>query len=322
MVYVGSVVCFLAACAAPPGRAPVIDGRAPARGAIVSPSSSVSKSKEPDWRPGTYTVKQGDTLYSIALDHGLYYRDLAQWNGLADPNLILVDQVLRLTEPSKWTARQLEHPPVAVIPVVRGPRAVKLPYSDSTRQRLLALAEPAEPLPAIKVLAKGAVKTDAPKAVVPVPMVQGIDAVDRGKQTSGRLTSTLTSLDGDDDIDTWLWPTTGKVIQSFAGDAAKGIDIAGRRGQPVVAAAGGKVVYSGSGLRGYGRLLILKHNKRYLSAYAHNQKLLVNEGEVVKKGDRIAEMGDSDTNQVKLHFEIRRFGKPVDPLKFLPAEKS
>ena len=82
------------------------------------------------------------------------------------------------------------------------------------------------------------------------------------------------------------------------------------------------MVYSGAGLRGYGRLLIIKHNKTYLSAYAHNQQLLVKEGEVVKKGDKIAEMGDSDADQVKLHFEIRRFGKPVDPLKFLPAEKS
>ena len=117
----------------------------------------------------------------------------------------------------------------------------------------------------------------------------------------------------------WRWPADGALVGQFvAGEATKqGIDIAGKAGQPVLAAADGKVVYSGSGLRGYGKLIILRHDKTYLSAYAHNNQLLVKEGQAVKKGQKIAEMGNTDADQVKLHFEIRQLGKPVDPSKYL-----
>jgi lipoprotein NlpD len=118
-------------------------------------------------------------------------------------------------------------------------------------------------------------------------------------------------------------PTTGKVIAGYSeSDNRKGVDIAGQRGQSVVASVSGKVVYSGSGLRGYGKLIIIKHNKTYLSAYAHNEQILVKEGQSVSKGQKIAEMGSSDADQVKLHFEIRKMGKPVDPAKYLPLAKS
>ena len=118
-------------------------------------------------------------------------------------------------------------------------------------------------------------------------------------------------------------PTMGKIIADFSEAAnKKGIDIAGKLGQPVTASAPGKVVYSGSGLRGYGKLVIIKHNKTYLSAYAHNDQVLVKEGQSVARGQKIAEMGNSDAEQVKLHFEVRRFGKPVDPAKYLPLGKS
>ncbi|MGE5028179.1 MAG: peptidoglycan DD-metalloendopeptidase family protein, partial [Betaproteobacteria bacterium] len=124
--------------------------------------------------------------------------------------------------------------------------------------------------------------------------------------------------DDDENVD-WMWPTKGKVVVNYSdGASLKGLDIAGSAGQPVVAAAAGKVVYAGSGLRGYGKLVIIKHNKTYLSAYAHNRQILVKEGQNVAKGQKIAEMGDSDAEQVKLHFEIRRLGKPVDPVKYLP----
>jgi lipoprotein NlpD len=117
----------------------------------------------------------------------------------------------------------------------------------------------------------------------------------------------------------WAWPATGKVITGFSETAnLKGIDIAGKAGQSVLASGPGKVVYAGSGLRGYGKLIIIKHNNTFLSAYAHNREILVKEGQLVTKGQKIAEMGDSDADQVKLHFEIRRLGKPVDPAKFLP----
>jgi lipoprotein NlpD len=121
----------------------------------------------------------------------------------------------------------------------------------------------------------------------------------------------------------WGMPTSGKVVAGFSeSENRKGVDIAGQRGQAVVASAAGKVVYSGSGLRGYGKLIIIKHNKTYLSAYAHNDQILVKEGQNVNKGQKIAEMGNTDAPQVGLHFEIRRLGKPVDPAQYLPLAKS
>ena len=127
----------------------------------------------------------------------------------------------------------------------------------------------------------------------------------------------------DEDPLAWGMPTNGKVVAGFSEtDNRKGVDIAGMRGQPVVASAAGKVVYSGSGLRGYGKLIIIKHNKTYLSAYAHNDQILVKEGQSVSKGQKIAEMGNTDADQVKLHFEIRKLGKPVDPAKYLPQARS
>jgi len=123
----------------------------------------------------------------------------------------------------------------------------------------------------------------------------------------------------DDNKIEWVWPASGKVIAGFSDSAnLKGIDIAGKSGQPVVASAAGRVVYAGTGLRGYGKLIIVKHNSTYLSAYAHNRDILVKEGQQVGKGQKISEMGDTDADQVKLHFEIRRLGKPVDPAKYLP----
>jgi len=129
----------------------------------------------------------------------------------------------------------------------------------------------------------------------------------------------------DDTADTLEWgmPAQGKLVAEFSKNAnRKGIDIAGARGQAITASAAGKVVYAGSGLRGYGKLVIIKHNNTYLSAYAHNERILVKEGQSVRKGQQIAEMGSTDAEQVKLHFEIRKQGKPVDPARYLPLVKS
>ena len=117
----------------------------------------------------------------------------------------------------------------------------------------------------------------------------------------------------------WIWPANGTILAGFDDVKNKGIDIGGKAGEPVLAAADGRVVYVGAGLRGYGNLIILKHNNVYLTAYAHNQTLLVKEDQSVLKGQKIAEMGSSDADRVKLHFEVRRQGKPVDPTKYLPA---
>ena len=120
----------------------------------------------------------------------------------------------------------------------------------------------------------------------------------------------------------WGWPAQGKVISGFSENAyLKGIDIAGKMGEPILASAPGKVVYTGSGLRGYGKLIIIKHDKTFLSAYAHNSKILVKEGQEVRKGEEIGEMGDSDASQVMLHFEIRKYGKPVDPMNYLKSDQ-
>lgn len=243
----------------------------------------------------------------IALDNGLDYKELADWNRLDNPNVIQIGQQLRLQAPaSAAVATPLKAPPsVEGRPVAGGapppaaasdavksqPKAVKVPYSD---QALAQLAAQPQPKPSEPVIAK----------IEPRP-----------EEKSGAA--------GDDEekVD-WHWPAGGKLLSSFNETTnLKGIGIAGKLGQPVTASAPGKVLYSGDGIRGYGKLVIVKHNRVYLSVYAHNSQLLVKEGQMVGRGQKIAEMGSTDADQVKLHFEIRRFGKPVDPIKLLPPER-
>jgi lipoprotein NlpD len=139
-------------------------------------------------------------------------------------------------------------------------------------------------------------------------------------KVDARDTAVARASNDDDHLD-WVWPAKGDLVYRFGESGKlKGVGIGGKNGQPVFAAAPGKVVYSGSGLRGYGKLVIIKHNDMFLSVYAHNSKILVKEGETVKRGQRIADMGDTDASRVALHFEIRRFGKPVDPVTQLPGD--
>lgn len=163
--------------------------------------------------------------------------------------------------------------------------------------------------------------TPASAATAALPPASAAASTPRGTATAAAPSlppvNTPPVAPGDDDV-SWGWPTSGSVIAGFDEQKNKGLDIAGKAGDPVIAAADGRVVYAGAGLRGYGNLIILKHNNTYLSAYAHNQSLLVKEDQAVRKGQKIAEMGSSDTDRVKLHFEIRRQGKPVDPSKYLP----
>ncbi|MEY4757400.1 MAG: hypothetical protein RJA34_2298 [Pseudomonadota bacterium] len=154
------------------------------------------------------------------------------------------------------------------------------------------------------VTASPLTSTDKPAAALP-------------PQPPSPAASTATVATSDDDMG-WIWPSSGAVLAGFDEVKNKGIDIAGAAGDPVLASADGRVVYAGAGLRGYGNLIILKHNNTYLTAYAHNQMLLVKEDQTVRKGQKIAEMGNSDADRVKLHFEVRRLGKPVDPSKYLP----
>lgn len=258
---------------------------------------------------GFYTVRKGDTLIQIALDFGQNYRDLVAWNNLANPNDIKVDQVLRVIPPESSaqtgtvaTSSGVEVRPLSSVASAAAgvtsnkstPRGDKRTYSES------ALAELQKPdanstSPSAPVTAK----TEPIKTVEKAPDVQ-----------SGTVS--------DDDNLSWIWPVDGKIISGFS-EGKRGIDIAGKLGQPVVAAGSGKVLYAGSGIRGYGNLVIVKHSSNLLSAYAHNKTIFVKEDQNVSKGQKIAEMGNSDADEIKLHFEIRQQGKPVDPSKFLPS---
>ncbi len=317
-------------------RAPVEDRTGPPATVAApapKPSPLPAAAPEADARIPTYTVKRGDTLYQIALDHGLDYKELAAWNNLDNPNLIRVGQVLRVTAPGDATAAvssgsgvttaPLKMPapvtaaapgagssvasPSGSAPVASGPRnadnyksapkAIKEPYSEQA-MRDVAKAVQAPPETVAAVAPAIVPKPDAPRVAAPAAAVEA---------------------DDEDKLD-WVWPAKGKVVVTFSETAnLKGIDIAGSAGDPVIATAGGKVVYVGNGLRGYGKLVIVKHNKTWLSAYAHNREILVKEGQQVTRGQKIAEMGNTDADQVKLHFEIRRLGKPVDPARYLPA---
>jgi lipoprotein NlpD len=211
-------------------------------------------------KPGYYSVRPGDTLTKIALENGQAWRDIAKWNGLDNPNVIEVDQVLRVVPPATVEAK-----------------------------------------PAATTVATNTTATSSATS-----------------QANAQTTASAPSNSGDESL-VFAWPHPGQVLTGFDETKNKGLDFAGKAGDPVLAAADGKVVYAGSGLRGYGNLVILKHNNTYLTAYAHNQSLLVKEDQTVQKGQRIAEMGSSDADRVKLHFEIRKQGKPVDPAKLLPS---
>lgn len=233
-------------------------------------------------RAGYYRVVAGDSLYSIAFRHQMDYRELARINDIGPPYTIYPGQELRLrgAPPAQQTRRQrvVVAPPVTVAPSAVASAVV--PATDS------AAGNAAATTPAVS--ANGAVVSGGP--------TRSVDGID------------------------WRWPVDGPVLAGFKADepGRQGVDIGGRMGQPVYAAATGVVVYSGSGLVGYGELIIIKHSDGYLSAYGHNSVRLVKEGQNVVAGQEIAEMGNSGAARVELHFEIRKDGKPLDPLDFLP----
>jgi lipoprotein NlpD len=275
---------LLVGCTSTPNRAPVED-----RGAATRPPATVQASPPADTakplpgaenagKPGYYAVKPGDTLIRIGLENGQNFKDLVKWNGLENPNIIEVGQVLRVLPPGV-DASAASSKPVATARVETRPLDAKPAGSVAV-----------VPLPS----------ASAPAASVTPPPV-----------------APVAPREGDDDL-TWAWPTAGAVIAPFDEGKAKGLSIGGKAGDPIFAAADGRVVYAGSGLRGYGNLIILKHNSTYLTAYAHNQTLLVKEDQPVRRGQKIAEMGSTDADGVKLHFEIRKQGKPIDPARLLP----
>lgn len=282
----------LAGCANPSHRAPVEDrsGRPAASGPAAAAPEAAPKpppGQENLGKPGYYAVKPGDTLIRIGLENGQNWRDIARWNNLENPDRIEVGQVVRVVPPGADTNG------VVVRPVLPAGRAESRPVSGS---------------------ASGA-SAPASAAAAPAPASTASAGPNSGSSSSSPAPA---ARDGDDDVN-WTWPAAGSVVAGFDEVRSKGLSITGKAGDPVYAAADGRVVYAGSGLRGYGNLIIVKHNATYLSAYAHNQTLLVKEDQAVRRGQKIAEMGSSDADRVQLHFEIRRQGKPVDPAKLLPS---
>ncbi len=333
LLFLAAIAAAMLAGCASPTPAPVVErtrSTAPAVGRIVQvPSTQVTT------RPDTYTVRRGDTLYSIALDNGVDYRELASWNAITDPNILREGQVLSLKAPQEVQVRPIAVPgsvqtrPLALPPasaqpappaaaarapapaeLVTEPKALKLPYSEAN----LALLRPATPTPAVPAA------SPAQAAQTPPPAAAEANAAQRPAPAKPERPPATEASKPEAEGGTldWGWPASGKIIAGFSDPGNKGVDIAGRTGDAVVAAASGVVRYVGTGIPSLGKLVVIKHNNDYISAYAHNDNILVKEGQTVVRGQKIAEIGSSGTDQAKLHFEIRQLGKPVDPLKFLP----
>ena len=266
------LLVLLTACSDVPVNAPV--GSRVALPETQPPSTAIPAAAE---QPGYHRVRRGDTLYSIAWQNGLNFRQLAEMNDIQSPYTIYVGQSLRL------------------VPSTPSPSPVTGPVS-TPKPAPAAIASPAH-----------ISRPDPVSAPSPVPA-----QVQKPEATPEPVLPSIVSR--------WVWPTTGPLLRGYMPEAngKKGIDIGGKAGQPIVSAADGKVVYSGSGLVGYGRLIIIKHNDSLLSAYGHNSELLVAEGDYVKAGQVIAKMGSSGTSSTRLYFEIRLDGKPVNPLRYLP----
>ncbi len=276
-------VGFLAGCASQLS-APIRDGNG-----VQQPPGAAA----PGQSATLHTVRQGDTLLGIARQYGVTLPDLVSWNMLTDPNQIHVGQALRVAPPGAESGAvataipvvpgggELPAPAVngASVPLKQGPIGGRQPYSDEAWAKLSPGTTVTPPTPV------------APPEEAARPAGDSL----------------------------WQWPSGGRVIAGYSEASNKGLDIGGNVGDPVYASAAGKVVYAGSGLRGYGKLVVIKHNQEYNSVYAHNDKLLVKEDDQVTQGQKIAELGSSESDRPKLHFEIRKQGKAVDPMKYLPA---
>jgi lipoprotein NlpD len=280
-----AAAAIAAGCATQRAPAPVVDGRAkPAAARSVATPAPVTPRPAADF----YTVKRGDTLYSIAQDHGVDQREVAQWNGLDDPTRLRLGQQLRV------------RPPLAS---ASAPVAVVEPERSATAQvgsaRILGRVE-SRPLDTLPPL---------PARVPAKPELARMEAparVELEKSAAPNATGQF------------IWPVKGKVLAEFAEPRRKGIDIDGKPGDPIVAAAPGHVTYIGSGIPGMGKLVVLKHDNGFITVYAHNRNILVKEKQAVARGQKIAELGSTDSERPKLHFQIRKGAAAVDPLLYLP----
>lgn len=289
LVFISIAIAVVSACSHST-RAPVYDVSSHTRYDKSSKSLSIPKA-------GHYVVKPGDTLFSIAWMYSLDVQQLAKINRLKN-NLIYPGQKLTLKYPSSKTYFD--------------PKSLKLALNREVLKRPVNL----KTYPKVRAQRSSQITQRVKKSKV------GKVAKSKSRAPAKKAIAKSHSFKESKKLN-WIWPANGKLLRRFSdkSNASRGVDIAGVRGQPVRATAPGQVVYEGNGLRGYGNLVIIKHNNNYLSAYAHNEKVHVSENEVVKAGQRIADIGSSGANREQLHFEIRYKGKPVDPLNYLPEKK-
>lgn len=310
------LLVLLAGCAS---RTPApVDDRRPPPGARA-PAAPAAPAAKPAARPDFYVVKRGDTLYSIALEHGADFRELARWNNMDDPSKIRIGQELRVRAPADPAAaqvgvarvsRDIESRPLdagaAAAPAAAStpaaaeggmktfPKALRMPYSE---QNLAALSR-GEARPEAKPEARPEAKPEparpAPAAVAAAAPERPADALD------------------------FIWPAKGRVLAGFSEPRSKGVDIEGKLGDPVVAAAPGRVIYVGSGIPGLGKFIVVRHENGFNTVYAHNRENLVKMDQTIARGQKIAEVGNTDADTPKLHFQIRKLGTPLDPQKYLP----
>ncbi|UPG84553.1 peptidoglycan DD-metalloendopeptidase family protein [Luteibacter aegosomatis] len=305
-------------------RSSVVVTRSP--GSYEAPSHAAAATPAPPG--GSYRVEKGDTLYSIAFRNKVDFRSLASWNGISSPYTIWPGQELRLSPPD--SAKRA--PVVAAVPTPppshpsapSQPSAPPAPQPGFEPVTAADTQPPAAPAPATTTNTPVVVAGKPAESVVPPPQPTAPASappapVENPSAATPIIASGATRSAGGI---TWRWPADGSLIKKFSsGDAIPGIEVAGKNGDPIRAAADGVVVYSGNGLVGYGELVIIKHSDSFLSAYGHNRKRLVKEGEKVKAGQVVAEMGSSGATRDELQFQIRRDGNPVDPLQYLPPQK-
>jgi lipoprotein NlpD len=315
------LMVLVAGCAS---RAPApVDDRRPPPGARA-PAAPAAPAAKPAARPDLYVVKRGDTLYSIALEHGVDFRELARWNNMDDPTRIRVGQELRVRAPEAPAAaqvgvarasRDIESRPLdagaasapAASPTAAAaeggmktsPKALRLPYSEQN----LALLARGEARPEVKPDAKPEAKPEIRAETRPEPAKPVAAAAPERPA---------------DAID-FIWPAKGRVLAGFSEPRSKGVDIEGKLGDPVVAAAPGRVIYVGSGIPGLGKFIVVRHENGFNTVYAHNRENLVKMDQNIARGQKIAEVGNTDADTPKLHFQIRKLGTPLDPQKYLPA---
>lgn len=342
-------IAVVAGCAtSTPGPAPIVE-----RNASREPVPVAAPSSAP-LEPGFHLVQRGDTLYSIARQYGQDPKNIIIWNQIVNPNAIAPGIRVRIGPPSVAAASGAGNASAAVAEVrtiiPQGGVDARPLGADPTP--ITAGSPPAGPaIPQVPTAQAGPIKQEprggkqvyseqawaearagdnkpagasavVPQAVTnetkPAAKPEESKPADADSRIDARTEAKADARPADGAFD-WSWPTGGKVIAGFNDGTSKGIDINGKLGDAVLAAAPGKVLYAGQDLRGYGKLVVVKHSNQYLSVYAHNSEILVKEGQSVTKGQKIAELGKSDAQEPKLHFEIRKQGKPVDPLQYLPA---